>query len=302
MIMHENTSQTSIKDVMRLHDIDEVDLEVVRKYGALVMPRMSEYITHFYEWMRELPEYQALMANDEVKKRAQSAQLNYWKTFFSAHLDEAYLEDRRRLGETHARIGLSLPSYFAGMNYSFVLFTKKLYDVGLFSEEYGKAVAAITKLLHLDTTIVVETYSRLINERINDQSRALMEMSTPVTMIWQDILMLPVVGIIDSKRAQDIMAAILLKISETRARVFIMDISGVAIVDSGVANHLIKITKATRLMGCTSLISGVSPSIAQTIVHLGIDIEGMTTHATLRDALEQAFKSVGIRMKRIDEA
>ncbi|NHQ85555.1 STAS domain-containing protein [Iodobacter sp. HSC-16F04] len=301
MNMHEHTSQTSIKDVMRLHDIDEVDLEVVRKYGALVVPRMGEYITHFYEWMRELPEYQTLFANDEVKKRAQNAQLTYWKTFFAGHLDDSYMEDRRRLGETHARIGLSLPSYFAGMNYSFVLFTKKLYDGGLFSEEYGKAVAAITKLLHLDTTIVVETYSRLINERINEQSRALMEMSTPVTMIWQDILMLPVVGIIDSKRAQDIMAAILLKIAETRSRVFIMDISGVAIVDSGVANHLIKITKATRLMGCTSLISGVSPSIAQTIVHLGIDIEGMTTHATLRDALEQAFKSVGIRMKRLDE-
>jgi rsbT co-antagonist protein RsbR len=300
-MMHKHISQTSIKDIMRLHDIDEVDLDVVRRYGALIAPKMGEFIIVFYEWLRELPEYQALLANEEVKKRAQNAQLKYWEKFFKGQLDDAYMEDRRRVGETHARIGLSLPSYFASMNYSCILFTKKLYDGGLFSEEYGKAVSSMTKLLHLDITIVVETYSQLINERINNQSRALMEMSTPVTMIWQDILMLPVVGIIDSKRAQDMMAAILAKISETRSRVFIMDISGVAIVDSGVANHLIKITKATRLMGCMSLISGVSPSIAQTIVHLGIDIEGMTTHATLRDALEQAFKCVNTRMTRADE-
>ncbi|VEB40817.1 Stressosome protein rsbRA [Chromobacterium violaceum] len=111
----------------------------------------------------------------------------------------------------------------------------------------------------MDTALVVETYSRLLHERVLEQSRAMMEMSTPVSMIWQDILLLPIVGIIDSQRSQGIMEGILSKISTTRARVFIMDISGVAVVDSAVANHLIKITKATQLMGCESLVSGLSP-------------------------------------------
>ena len=130
---------------------------------------------------------------------------------------------------------------------------------------------------------------KITEAKIDAQHRAMMEMSTPVTAIWNDILLLPIVGFIDSQRAQDVMSAILSKIDETRARVFIMDISGVAVVDTAVANHLIKITKATRLMGCECMISGVSPAIAQTIVDLGIETGDVRTTATLRDALHAAF-------------
>jgi rsbT co-antagonist protein RsbR len=123
-----------------------------------------------------------------------------------------------------------------------------------------------------------------------------MEMSTPVTEIWSGILLLPLVGIIDSKRAQDIMNAALSKIAETHARIFILDISGVGVVDTAVANHLVKITKATRLMGCESTVSGVSPAIAQTIVELGIDVGTMMTTATMRDALADAFGTLGLKI------
>jgi rsbT co-antagonist protein RsbR len=92
------------------------------------------------------------------------------------------------------------------------------------------------------------------------------------------------------------MSAMLTKISEVQAKVIILDIGGVAIVDTAVANHLIKITKATKLMGCECTISGVSPAIAQTIVELGIDVGEIRTTATLRDALEAAFRDVGIKI------
>ena len=105
--------------------------------------------------------------------------------------------------------------------------------------------------------------------------------------------MLPIVGVIDSHRAQNVMVGVLEKIAEAQARVFILDISGVAIVDTAVANHLIKITKATYLMGCRSIISGLSPQIAQTIVELGIDTGGVETTATLSDALRIALTAIG---------
>ncbi|MCR9255289.1 MAG: PAS domain S-box protein [Alphaproteobacteria bacterium] len=142
------------------------------------------------------------------------------------------------------------------------------------------------------------TQRKTAEEKIEAQHRAIMEMSTPVTAIWNDILLLPIVGFIDSQRAQDVMSAILSKIDETRARVFILDISGVAVVDTAVANHLIKITKATRLMGCECMISGLSPAIAQTIVDLGIETGGVRTTATLRDALEAAFTSIGVSVSK----
>ena len=108
------------------------------------------------------------------------------------------------------------------------------------------------------------------------------------------VLLLPIVGVVDSKRSQEIMHAMLTKIAEVQAKVIILDIAGVAIVDTAVANHLIKITKATKLMGCECTISGVSPAIAQTIVELGINVGEVRTTATLRDALEAAFRDVGL--------
>ena len=129
---------------------------------------------------------------------------------------------------------------------------------------------------------------------IDSQRRAIMEMSTPVTSIWDGVLMLPLVGVIDSKRALDITARILEEIGSSQATCFILDISGVAIIDTAVANYLIKITKATRLMGCRTLISGLSPAIAQTIVDLGIDVGDVQTTGNLSDALRLAFDNLGI--------
>lgn len=151
--------------------------------------------------------------------------------------------------------------------------------------------------MHLDTTIIVDTFNTLTNEKIADQNRALMEMSTPVTAIWDGILMLPIVGVMDSKRTQDIMDSILYKISQTQAVVTVIDISGVAVVDTAVANHLIKITKATKLMGCETIISGISPEISRTIVELGIDVGSIITTSTLRHALRTALKKVGLSVK-----
>lgn len=158
---------------------------------------------------------------------------------------------------------------------------------------------AISKLVHLDTAIVVETFSTHTNRVIAEQSQTLMEMSTPVTAIWEGILMLPVVGIIDSKRAQDIMNATLSMIAKTEASVFILDISGVGVVDTAVANHLIKITKATKLMGCECTISGVSPAIAQTIVELGVEVGDVSTTANMRNALVYAFRKTGAEIRRV---
>ena len=131
---------------------------------------------------------------------------------------------------------------------------------------------------------------------ISAQAKSLVELSTPVTEIWDGILLLPIVGIVDSRRAHDIMNSVLETIAKKQARQMILDISGVAVVDTAVANHFIKITRATRMMGCECSISGVSPSIAQTIVELGIDVGSVRTVATMRDALISAFQEVGVRV------
>lgn len=127
-----------------------------------------------------------------------------------------------------------------------------------------------------------------ITQEVEARSLALLEMSTPVTKIWDGVLFAPIVGIVDSKRCHDIMNKALQSIVDQRARTLLLDIGGVAMVDTAVANHLIKIAKAAVLMGCKTIISGISPAIAQTITELGIDLGSIQTTSTIESALREA--------------
>jgi rsbT co-antagonist protein RsbR len=287
-----------LAELRRQYEIDDGDLDLIRAFGSIVVPKLDQFIRRFYEWMETLPEYEEFFPDGSVAGHVTKMQVNYWERFFSASLDEAYVEERVRVGEVHARIGLPMPLYLRSMDKAFRILTQDLYDDSLESDTYTAALHAIVKLAHLDTTFVLDVNLRLVNETAMAQSRTLMEMSTPVTQIWGGVLFLPIVGIIDSKRAQDIMNSTLAKIAQTQARAFIMDISGVAVVDTAVANYLIKVTKATRLMGCETTISGVSPSIAQTIVDLGIDVGKVKTTATMQDALADTFAGLGVSLNR----
>lgn len=278
--------------------ISDSDLGHVREYGRLMVPRLEEYAERFYAWLETQPEFELFFSDTQLLERVKALQREYWRDFFRGTVDEEYVDRRKVVGEDHARIGLPLPAYFAAMTQSHRLFTEDLYDGSLPEEAYRDAVRAVTRLLQLDCAIVVDALAALNQRTIARQSQALMEMSTPVTAIWEDILMLPVVGIIDSKRAQEVMNAILVAIAQTQSKAIIMDISGVAVVDTAVANHLIKITKATKLMGCECTISGVSPAIAQTMVELGIDVGTVKTTSTLKDALSLAFEATGTEIRK----
>jgi rsbT co-antagonist protein RsbR len=280
-------------ELLSTYGIDEADLERIARYGKLVTKRLDVYGESFYAWLSTQPEFARYFGDRAKLERVKRLQLAYWEEFFRGRVDGAYIEQRQLVGNVHARIGLSLPAYFAAMNYSLRIFLDDLYDGSLEPVEYAAAARSITKLMNFDTAIVVDTYANLTTATIRSQSDALMQMSTPVTSIWRDILMLPIVGLIDSGRAQSIMTAMLKAIAATQSRVIIMDISGVGVVDTAVANHLIKITRATKMMGCECTISGVSAAIAQTVVELGIDVGNIKTTATLQDALAEAFKKTG---------
>jgi len=138
----------------------------------------------------------------------------------------------------------------------------------------------------------------MVNKNRNKTEEQLIgEMITPVLILWQDILCIPLTGAVDSKRAQQIMEMVLNKILTTESKVIIMDILGVPFVDTAVANHLIKIFRAAKLMGCDCIISGMSPAVAQTLVHLGIDMGDIITTTTLKDALVLSFNKLGYEIK-----
>jgi rsbT co-antagonist protein RsbR len=141
-----------------------------------------------------------------------------------------------------------------------------------------------------------ETYLREREEVILRQTDEITEISTPVIQVWDGILALPIIGTLDSARTQVVMENLLQKIVETGSSIAILDISGVPAVDSLVAQHLIKTVSATRLMGAECIISGIRPEIAQTVVHLGIDLSGVITKSTLASALRAAFTMLQLQV------
>jgi rsbT co-antagonist protein RsbR len=139
----------------------------------------------------------------------------------------------------------------------------------------------------------VEEYQRNREGVILRQQQELLELSTPVVQLWRDVLALPLIGTLDSARTQVVMENLLQKIIDTGASIAIIDITGVPTVDTLVAQHLLKTVAAARLMGADCIISGIRPQIAQTIVHLGVNLEDVTTKATLADAFQTAMKRLG---------
>ncbi|TFZ03302.1 STAS domain-containing protein [Ramlibacter rhizophilus] len=150
--------------------------------------------------------------------------------------------------------------------------------------------------------LTVTTYQRTREEVIRRQQHELLELSTPVIKLWDGVLAVPMIGTLDSQRTQLVMEALLQRIVETGAQLAIIDITGVPTVDTLVAQHLLKTVSAIRLMGADCIISGIRPQIAQTIVHLGIDLQGIASKSSLADALAMALQQTGFRITRVAAA
>jgi rsbT co-antagonist protein RsbR len=162
-------------------------------------------------------------------------------------------------------------------------------DPATLANELGYLASIVDKM----ALVMVENFIRSREETIRQQRADMMELSTPVIKVWDKILTLPIIGTLDSRRAQLMMEALLQRIVETGSTVAILDITGVRTMDTLVANHLIKTVTAARLMGARCILTGVSPAIAQTMVQLGIDLSQITTRAQMADGVKLALEMIG---------
>jgi rsbT co-antagonist protein RsbR len=198
------------------------------------------------------------------------------------------------ISESRAKNGYT-PSETAG----FIFSLKQPFFAAL-REEYGKDPAAFADATWQATELVdklglftMETFLKTREAVITRQQQELLELSTPVVRLWENVLALPLIGTLDSARTQVVMQNLLDAIVQTRSDYAIIDITGVPVVDTLVAQHLLKTVAAARLMGAECFISGIRPQIAQTIVHLGVDLTDVTTKATLADAFAIALRRSG---------
>ncbi|CAD6552838.1 hypothetical protein LMG28727_05429 [Paraburkholderia kirstenboschensis] len=169
-------------------------------------------------------------------------------------------------------------------------------------EALGDELWKLTQTLDSLGLITIEAYQASRQQIIERQQQELLDLTTPVVRLWDSIVALPLIGTLDSERTQVVMESLLDSIVENEAAIAIIDITGVPTVDTLVAQHLLKTVAAARLMGAECIISGIRPQIAQTIVHLGVDLGDVVTKATLAEALKIALRRVGMTVTKIATA
>ncbi|MEU5313198.1 STAS domain-containing protein [Streptomyces sp. NPDC021562] len=207
-------------------------------------------------------------------------------------------EQLRRMAAARARSGFSpaqIAEEAAGLR---VTTAEMLRDAlcDLPGDQAQEVRLALTVLMGTLSLVIMETTVDAGEELIARQRQQLLEVATPVINLWEGVVAVPLIGTLDSARSQVVMESLLNAIVEQRARFAILDITGVPTVDSLVAQHLMKTVAAARLMGAECIVSGIRPAIAQTIVHLGIDLSSVLTRSSLADALAHALGRQGIEV------
>jgi rsbT co-antagonist protein RsbR len=251
-----------------------------------------EVIDALYELILGHPETRTFFPDEATVARVKRLQREYFLGLFAGACDRRYVEDRLRVGAAHERIGLP-PKWYIGAYSRYVRLTFEKLLADLPPETARQAYHSLTKIVAFDTALAIDTYISAHLDTVARQQVAIRELSTPVIRVQRGVLLLPLVGTVDSHRAQQIMETLLTRVVDEQARVVIVDIAGVPVVDTKVADHLLKTTEAVRLLGAETIVSGISAQVARTIVQLGVDISAIHTRARLEDAIEMGLALVG---------
>jgi rsbT co-antagonist protein RsbR len=284
------------KDFLEFGDEDVANLtganDVAQRYAESV-------IEDFYQHLLSFEDARAFFADPATLQRVKNLQREYFLGLTRGNYDLAYARNRLRIGAIHEHIDLPVKSYLGMYNFYLRAVAGRLTEA--FKKDPKRAWStfmSLMKLTFLDIGLAIDTYIYSRERTIREQQEAIQELPTPVLPFRQGLLLVPIIGIIDSLRARQLTDQLLSAIRSERAKMVVIDITGVQSVDSRVANHIVQTVEAARLMGATVIIAGVSPEIAQTMVTLGIDLGRITTVGDLQSGIERAERLLGYVVTR----
>jgi len=292
---------------MRVLKLDEAEVKSRRAFFELtdddlrrlasLRPFAEKYtdviVEDFYKLLLGHPETKKVFPDENTVRRVKRSQRDYFLGLFDGRCDLAYVEDRLRVGTAHERIGVSTKWYLGAYRKYMQLISEHLFEEFKDTNKVREAFQSIEKIVYFDIALALDTYVAAKLDAIERHQAAIRELSTPVIRVHDRILLLPLGGTIDSHRANQVMDSVLLKVSETQAKCIIIDIAGVAVVDTKVADSLVKTTAAVRLLGASTILTGITAQVARTIIQLGVDISAMHTLSRLAEGIELALSLVG---------
>lgn len=271
------------EDEQRLRELDDL----AKRYA-------NDVIEAFYTHVLSQPESAAFFRDPAVLERVKRLQVRYFLRLTSGVYDEAYVEDRLKIGTVHESSQLPVKLYL-GM-YGFYLRTvaARLRDAHKDApERVLDTYLSLEKLVFFDIGLAIETYLLRREQTIRDQAATLSELVTPVLQVRPGLLILPIVGPVSARRAQRLQDQLLTAIRANRARFVVIDITGVESVDAHVAGHLVNTVEAARLVGALCIASGLSADVAQTLVEIRVDPSKLRTVGDLQQGIEEGERFLG---------
>jgi rsbT co-antagonist protein RsbR len=286
---------------LRFVDLRSEDLEHIASIRQLVADRAENYATAFFDYLSKIEEAAPLFGNRTVLEQARAGKREHLNGMLSGKYDRAYVEQRIKLATLYGRVGLETRVFLGAFHHMLHVIgldiIRALGREGL--ERATECVMSLEKVGFFDLGLMIDV---LIDERervIGLQQAAIRELSTPALQVRDRLLILPIIGVLDSQRAKQLTDNLLHAIRANRAKVVVMDITGVAAVDSKVANHLIQTVAAAKLMGAAVIVTGLSAEVAQSLVALGVDLSKLNTVGDLQGGLEEADRILGYSLQRI---
>jgi rsbT co-antagonist protein RsbR len=292
-----------LKSRLAFFEIDADDLRRLASLRAFAEARTDEIVEAFYELLLRHPETRKFFPDETTVRRVKRSQRDYFVGLFGGVVDRAYVDHRVRVGAQHERIGMAPTWYLGAYRRYLALLHERL--LAHFADpvamggaprsaaEAHAAFGSVKKLVFFDMSLAIDAYVAANVDALKRHQAAIRELSTPVIRVHDRVLLLPLVGTVDSARAHQIMETVLIRVTEDQAKVLILDIAGVPVVDTKVADHLLKTTAAVRLVGAKTILTGISAQVARTIVQLGVDISAMDTQSRLSDGIEVALSLIG---------
>lgn len=292
------------KRFLHFDDEDSVRLRVV---DDIARSYVEPVVEAFYEQLEASGELKSLFSDPEALEVVKLAQKDYFLRLTQGEYGSDYIESRLNMGLVHERAGLSVRTYL-GLYYNYLsdVTTSVMAPIDE-SVERLETFLSLLKLVFLDIGLAIDAYilqrERTIAEQkesiLELQRQTIRELSTPVLQVRDGILILPIIGVIDSQRAKELTESLLFSVRANRAKVVIIDITGVATVDSAIANHLVQTVEASRLMGAKVIVSGLSAEVAQTLVTIGVDLSKINTVGDMQGGMDIADQMLGYKVTRV---
>lgn len=281
---------------MQFLEFGEEDVTRLAAMAAVAKHYADPVIEGLYQHFLAFSETREFFRDPSVLERVKRLQKEYFVRLTAGDYGPEYVENRLKIGAVHERIRLEPRWYLGAYNYYLRAVATRL--LSAYADDPARAMRefmSLMKLVFFDIGIAVDTYITSRDVTMRKQQEAIQELSTPVLQIRDRLLLLPIIGVIDTQRARLITENLLRAIRANRARVVVMDVTGVATIDSRVANHLLQTVSAARLMGATIVVTGLTPDVAQSLVALGIDLTRLNTVGDLQGGLEEAERLLGLR-------